>query len=170
MSHPLRTLLLLAAFAALSACASEGGYGHVRGGGGDDARLRGVPNLFISPAGKPYRAAEGQPYPAAQWFATANTAHDGHLTSAEFRADAETFFRELDTDHNGVIDGFEVQNYERNIAPEINPQIEGLRFGEGMDLALGRSDASPRSVAARRHGRESKPAIGGRKARACSVF
>ena len=125
----------------VGACASDDGGGHVQGGGGD-ARPQGVPNLFISPSGKPYRAAEGEPYPVVQWFAAANAAHDGHLTAAEFRADAERFFKELDTDHNGVIDGFEIQSYERTVAPEINPQIEGLRFGEGMDLALGR-DASP---------------------------
>jgi hypothetical protein len=101
-----------------------------------------VPNLFISPAGKPFRADLKAPYPVATWFAEADLDHDGHLTREEFRADAAAFFKTLDTDHNGVIDGFEVQHYEQAIAPEINPQIEGLRFGEGMDLALGHEGQS----------------------------
>jgi hypothetical protein len=127
----------------LSSCATGGEQGPVRGGGGDDRAGKGVPNLFISPAGEPFRAPRGQPYPVAAWFASADTDHDGKLTREEFRADAARFFKMLDTDHNGVIDGFEVQHYEQVIAPEINPQIEGLRFGEGMDLSLGKDQASP---------------------------
>jgi hypothetical protein len=98
---------------------------------------RNLPNLFISPAGKPYRAPRDAAYPSAQWFAAADADHDGRLTREELRADAAAFFRDLDVNHDGVVDGFEVQRYEREVAPEINPQIEGLHFGEGMDLSLG---------------------------------
>jgi hypothetical protein len=108
-----------------------------RGGAGHFARL---PNVFISPAGKPYRARPDQPYPVAQWFAEADADHDGKLTKDEMRADADAFFRTLDTNHDGVIDGFEVQTYEQNIAPEILPRIENLREGEGFDPNLDLAD------------------------------
>lgn len=76
-------------------------------------------NLFLSPAGKPYRAAKDKPYPVVDWFNAANKSHDGKLTKAEFRDDAEAFFRELDLNKDGVIDSREVQVYERIVAPEI---------------------------------------------------
>ncbi len=85
-------------------------------GGGPRAPHR---QVFISPAGEPVRADAGQPYPVAAWFAGADTNPDGVLTRDEFVADAVRFFAVLDLDHNGVIDGFEVSNYENRIAPEI---------------------------------------------------
>jgi hypothetical protein len=144
-------LLLLGATATLvSACSSgdEPRYHDVgpgrfgRGGGGDAEDRRGALNVFISPAGKPYRAGPGEPYPVVAWFAAADTDHDGKLTLAEFRKDAEAFFRELDTNHDGIVDGFEVQAYEQKIAPEILPRVEGLAAGEGMDLSLGKNRGS----------------------------
>jgi hypothetical protein len=88
-------------------------------------------SLFISPAGQPFRAGPGEPYPVAKWFAQANTAHDGRLTRAEFRADAEAFFRVLDENHDGVIDGFEVNDYEQTIVPEIMGAYSGGDAGSG---------------------------------------
>jgi Ca2+-binding EF-hand superfamily protein len=76
-------------------------------------------NLFISPAGKPFRADAGKPYPVADWFAAADKDHDGKLTKAEFRADAEAYFHELDINKDGVIDSREVAYYEKITAPEI---------------------------------------------------
>jgi len=133
-------LMAAAAALALTACAD----GPPQGGGerrgprdeGDHAggpRFGRLPNVFISPAGKPYRARPDEPYPVAIWFAEADANHDGKLTREEMRADADAFFRTLDTNHDGVIDGFEVQAYEQNIAPEILPHIENLRAGEGFD-------------------------------------
>ena len=78
-----------------------------------------APSLFISPSGQPFHAGPGEPYPVAKWFAQANAAGDGKLTRAEFRADAAAFFKVLDENHDGVIDGFEVNDYEQNVAPEI---------------------------------------------------
>jgi hypothetical protein len=75
--------------------------------------------LFISPMGQPFRAAAGEPYPVGRWFAQADRNGDGRIDRAEFRGDAEAFFRTLDTDHNGVIDGFEIASYEHNVVPEI---------------------------------------------------
>jgi hypothetical protein len=78
------------------------------------------PQLFISPAGEPFRADPGQPYPVAAWFARADSDHDGALTRGEFVADALAFFDRLDTDGDHVVDGFENGAYERDVAPEIN--------------------------------------------------
>jgi hypothetical protein len=136
-------LPLILAGASVTGCASSGERpdgGH--GGGGPRGH---APNLFISPAGKPYRAGPDQPYPVATWFAEADKDRDGRLTLAEFQADASAFFDELDTNHDGIVDGFEVQRYEREVAPEINPQVDRLKFGEGMDLGLGeRGEGGPR--------------------------
>ncbi len=77
------------------------------------------PSLFVSPSGQPFRAAAGQPYPVVRWFAQADKNGDGRIDRAEFRADAEAFFRILDHNHDGVIDPFELQAYENDVAPEI---------------------------------------------------
>lgn len=79
--------------------------------------------VFLSPAGEPFRAPRGQPYPVAVWFAQADMDHDGALTPAEFAADFARVFERLDTDHNGVIDGFEIADYENKIAPEVLPRM-----------------------------------------------
>lgn len=93
--------------------------------------------IFISPMGEPFRAAAAEPYPVALWFAGADADHDGRVVRAEFLADAERFFHQLDTDGDGTIDGVEVQRYEREIAPEILPDVGRLRAGEGQDEDLG---------------------------------
>jgi hypothetical protein len=71
--------------------------------------------LFISPMGEPFRGPDG----FGAWLAGADTDHDGAVTPAEFRADGERFFKLLDADGNGFIDGFEIQAYERERVPEI---------------------------------------------------
>jgi len=158
--------MLTAATLALAACADGppqdggvrprpggGGREGEHGGGGHFARL---PNVFLSPAGKPFRARPDEPYPVAAWFAEADTNHDGKLTRDEMRADAAAFFRTLDANHDGVIDGFEVQTYEQTTAPEILPRIETLRAGEGfdptLDLADQRNTEAPNSSGQRRGG------------------
>lgn len=97
--------------------------------GADGPGPAGREQVFISPAGEPFRADAGQPYPVAAWFAGADADHDGVLTREEFVADALRFFDRLDTDRSGVLDGFEVAAYERTIAPEIvqalAPQARG---------------------------------------------
>lgn len=129
-----RALALTAALAvALSACAhgppdaDRAGRDHRPSS--EDAKGR--PQLFISPAGEPFRAPAGQPYPVAAWFAQADADHDGALSRDEFVADSLRFFAVVDADHDGVIDGFEVSAYENRIAPEIlgGPPPGALRRG-----------------------------------------
>jgi|GEM_PF-1030396 len=101
--------------------------------------------IFISPAGEPFRAEVGQPYPVAAWFARADKNADGTLTQAEFVADSLAFFETLDTDKDGKVDGFESSDYEKNIAPEINgvmrrPDVPKRSGGSGW-MPWSRSDA-----------------------------
>lgn len=121
----LRRLLAPALLLALCACASDdeprhgGPGGHDGPHGGDHAggppsgppRVR----LFISPSGEPFRGEGG----LARWFAQVDTDHDGSITLEEFRTDARHSFGVLDANHDGIIDGFELQAYERDIVPEI---------------------------------------------------
>lgn len=125
-----RALGLTAVLAAtLAACASgppdsREGPGRPGGRGGPPGEdgsgsMGGGPQLFISPAGEPFRAPPGASYPVQAWFDGADANHDGALSRDEFIADSLRFFAVVDTDKNGVIDGFEVSNYETRIAPEI---------------------------------------------------
>jgi hypothetical protein len=95
------------------------GFGPLPGESGGRGPQRSRPQLFISPAGEPFRASAEAPYPVAAWFAGADANHDGALSRDEFADDAARFFAVLDTDRDGVIDGFEVSTYEKKIAPEI---------------------------------------------------
>lgn len=88
--------------------------------------------VFVSPAGEPFRAEMDQPYPVAAWFSRADTDHDGVLTRAEFTADSLAFFDTLDTDRDRVVDGFENADYERDIAPEITGIASSRERPEGM--------------------------------------
>ena len=76
--------------------------------------------VFVSPAGEPFRVPEGQPYPVADWFAQADSNHDGKLSEAEFTADFLRFAATLDTNHDGILDGTEVEAYETRIVPEVH--------------------------------------------------
>jgi hypothetical protein len=116
------------------------GPGHPPGGPGMQ--------VFLSPAGEPFRAPRDEPYPVAAWFAAADTDHDGALTLAEFTADFARFFERLDADRNGVVDGFEVADYENKIAPEVLPHMalaneEGGREGMGPPGGAERRGGGP---------------------------
>jgi hypothetical protein len=118
----MRKLLLAAALAALAAPAlaqepiqiPEHQYGAPEPprGGGEHMHRR----LFISPSGEPFRGGDG----LADWFAQADTDHDGSLTLQEFQADALRVFKLYDLNGDGVIDGFEIQAYEHERVPEIS--------------------------------------------------
>jgi hypothetical protein len=85
-------------------------------------------HLFVSPSGEPFRGPDG----LAAWFAQADADHDGAITPAEFQADAERAFRLYDSDGDRVLNGLEIQAYERERAPEIT------EFAFGGDEARGR--------------------------------
>ncbi|KQZ31203.1 hypothetical protein [Caulobacter sp. Root1472] len=142
------TCILMFAALCLGACASGPPQDGPRGDWGKAPRPRvsgegepgGPPrqprrSLFISPAGEPFRAEPGAPYPVAVWFAGADADHDGALTRDEFVADSLRFFDRIDGDHNGVIDGFEVSTYETQVAPEI---LQGFQGGGEGPSAQGR--------------------------------
>ncbi len=101
-----------------------------------------LPNVFIAPMGKPFRAKDGAPYPVVDWFKAADKNGDGKLDHAEFMADAVAFFDYLDLNHDGSLSSFEVEVYERRIAPEIlGLKVTGdLRGGRGGDKP-GRGEA-----------------------------
>jgi hypothetical protein len=83
--------------------------------------------VFISPMGEPFRTDFGKPYPVEAWFKQVDANGDGSITLEEFKADALRFFKTLDENHDGTIDGFEVADYEANVAPEILPRVaDGL--------------------------------------------
>ncbi|HEY3814870.1 MAG TPA: hypothetical protein VGL66_16755 [Caulobacteraceae bacterium] len=104
--------------------------------------------LFISPMGEPFRAEFGQTYPVATWFANADQGHKGYLTLEDFRADAQRFFKTVDENGDGVIDGFEVGDYETKIAPEILPQVEDRLAAQDVmtDKELAKSGARRRKA------------------------
>jgi hypothetical protein len=108
------------------------------------------PSLFISPSGQPFRAAAGQPYPVAAWFAQVDKRGDGRIDRAEFRADSEAFFHVLDANHDGVIDPFEMQAYENEVVPEIlarpaKPRIAACAAAANPSPTLARP-ASPTAL------------------------
>ncbi|MDP2213547.1 hypothetical protein [Phenylobacterium sp.] len=96
--------------------------------------------LFISPSGEPFRDDDG----LAAWFAGADRDGDTLLTRPEFEADAERFFAVLDANGDGVIDGFENQAYERQIAPEITRLGETRPQGPGPGGRPGADGERPR--------------------------
>ena len=75
--------------------------------------------IFISPAGEPFRAPMDQPYPVDQWFKQADANTDGAVTRDELIADSLAFFDKLDANKDGTVDGWENGDYEKKVAPEI---------------------------------------------------
>jgi hypothetical protein len=95
-----------------------------------DLRSSETINLFISPCGEPFEALKSAPYPIVNWFNGADANHDGKLDIDEMRNDAARFFKFLDKNGDGVIDGQEVNFYEYRIVPEIlAPPTSALQTG-----------------------------------------
>ena len=74
---------------------------------------------FISPMGEPFRARTRDDDTLARWFNQADLNHDGQITPAEMRADADRFFATLDADGDGQIGPDELIHYEWELAPDI---------------------------------------------------
>ena len=88
--------------------------------------------LFISPMGEPFRASVNEAYPSRQWFDRADADHDGKLTRAEFIADAERFFDEIEVDEAGFLTNEDIARYENELAPEISGRIPpGSAYEDG---------------------------------------
>lgn len=86
---------------------------------GPPGRVRATPvQMFISPAGEPFRAGASS---FTAWFTQADSNQDGRLSLAEFTADHQRFFKTLDLDGNGLLNGDEITRYETQVAPEIRP-------------------------------------------------
>lgn len=77
--------------------------------------------LFVSPAGEPFRATGTFDYPVEIWFSNADADGDGELSTDELWYDAKRFFALLDIDHDGALDAKEVWRYETDLLPEISP-------------------------------------------------
>jgi EF hand/EF-hand domain pair len=86
----------------------------------------GFTQLFVSPAGEPYRGKPGDAYPVALWFKQADLNHDGVITRDEFRADHKGFFEALDYDDAGYLDGPKIAFYESKVLPDL---FAGERVG-----------------------------------------
>ena len=88
------------------------------------------PRIFISPSGEPFRASPGVPDPLKAWFEQVDTARKGYIDRADLRADAARFFKKLDENGDGIIDGFEVADYEAKVVPELAEAAEGRLPGQ----------------------------------------
>lgn len=132
LNKTLPAVVALSLFAA--ACAGgpphDGPGGERRGpapGGGAAAR----PMLFISPAGEPFRGAQGR----QAWLLRVDPSSSGTITVEALVADARRYFAVLDLNHDGAIAGPEVTAYENTVVPEI------LGGGPGAGLGGGRQGA-----------------------------
>lgn len=101
------------------------------------------PQLFLSPAGKPYRSPAGAPYPVADWFQSADTDADGRLTRAEFIADGERYFVTLDSSRNGQLEAAEIDAYEAAVLAPLTPRVG--QAAPGADGAPPAGGSSPQA-------------------------
>jgi hypothetical protein len=104
------------------------------------AALPGAPashGVFLSPSGEPFRPTPTAPDPLKTWFEQADVKHLGYLDREAFRADAVRFFKKLDENGDGIIDGFEVADYEHKLVPELAEEAEGRIAGMGSDRSGG---------------------------------
>ena len=124
----------LAFFALLGACAALTPSGAAAAAADFDPNA--IPNMFISPAGEPFRGEIGAPYASALWFAQADTNKDGKLSRDEFVADAAAFFKKLDNNGDGVLSRYDVAIDEHKICPEIiGRRLVGWRDSAQLWLA-----------------------------------
>lgn len=92
--------------------------------------------VFISPSGEPFWPKAGAADGFDAWFARV-AGKDGRIDRAGFRADAEQYFHRLDTDGDGVIDGFEIAAYEKSVAAVLDIDGQGFASGGGAAIKAG---------------------------------
>ena len=109
------------------------------------------PKLFLSPSGEPFRLGLGDPDPLKAWFDQVDTKRQGYIDRDEFRADATRFFKTLDENGDGVIDGFEVSDYETKMVPEMTAWAEG-NYPEEYGPAQEQSQPPPSGQGQHRRG------------------
>jgi len=80
--------------------------------------------VFLSPSGEPFRPTASAPDPLKTWFEQVDSRHQGFIDREAFRADAARFFKKLDENGDGIIDGFEVADYEHKLVPELAEEAE----------------------------------------------
>ena len=98
--------------------------------------------LFIAPSGEPFHAADGAPYPVADWFAATDRNHDGRIDQGEFVAGFMRFFDSLDVDHDGMLRQTEIERYEQEVAPEVQSGPGAERGFRPRDLQAPGGQAS----------------------------
>jgi len=103
----------------VAAVAMAGMAGLAAAASAQDLRAPAKTNLFISPCGEPFTAPDKDAYPIVKWFEGADANHDGKLDIDEMRADAQRFFKVLDRNGDGFVDGPEITVYETRMVPEI---------------------------------------------------
>lgn len=109
--------------------------------------------LFLSPAGQPFRAPPGEAYPVAAWFAQADVDRDGRLTRDEVRADADVWFKVLDADGDGQVGMIEARRWEEELVPEIaRDALGGGMMAAGGPRGRGRKPPGRNEADHRRQG------------------
>jgi hypothetical protein len=121
--------LILSAALAIAASAAWAEPPSPAGPGGPPGPHAPPARMFLSPSGEPFRPAPGGPEGFSAWFDRADANHDDKIDRAEFRADAMAFFKTLDVNGDGRIDGFELSAYEHKIVPELIAEVETRAFG-----------------------------------------
>ena len=87
--------------------------------------------MFLSPMGEPFFGRTAGEDGLIPWFDQADVDRDGILSADEMTADADRFFRTLDSNHDGEIDPDEIAHYEQVIAPGVGTGTEAAagQFG-----------------------------------------
>lgn len=83
--------------------------------------------IYLTLMGEPIRGVPGGPAPEAGWVAAADLDRSGSISLGEMVQDGARFFKTLDVDKDGVIDGEEITRYETEIAPARVRFAGGLR-------------------------------------------
>jgi hypothetical protein len=103
--------------------------------------------VFISPAGEPFRAPPDQPYPVANWFQLADRNHNGRVDRQEFVLDFERYFAVLDRSHAGWLNGdadrgVGLSLFTLQITHHIGPNVDNERdmVGALLNASGGRAE------------------------------